>query len=121
MEVLLDSSFVIACLRSKIDFLTELEEKGFKVVLPREVLQELKDLRIKKPFDDRVAIDLALDLFERRRVKKTTIGNGKVDDMLIAKGKQGIYIASLDRVIKRSVPNMVVIDKASKSVEIQRQ
>ncbi len=45
MEVILDSSFIISCVKRKIDFISQLEEKGFKVLVAREVLQELKDMK----------------------------------------------------------------------------
>jgi len=88
------------------------------VLIPREVVQELKDLRRsdKASRDERLAIDLALAFFARTKVKHISLGAGKVDDFLIKKGKQGAYIASLDREIKRRVPNRVVIFDAQKRV-----
>ncbi len=120
MEVLLDSNFIISCIKRKIDFVSQLEEKGFKVKVPKEVLQELKDLRLKVTHDERTAIDVAFELVNARKVKKTTLGSGTIDRKLIDKGKQGIYIGSLDNEIKRSVPNRVVINSAANRVEIER-
>src|SRR3989344_6674083 len=112
MEVLLDTNFIISCILKKIDFLEELEGMGFKILLPREVLQELKDLKKERTsHDERVAIDVAFKLFSSsRRVKKTTLGNNIVDDALIEKGKDGFYIATLDNGIKRQIPNRIIID-----------
>ncbi|MDP4039582.1 MAG: hypothetical protein Q8P57_03315 [Candidatus Pacearchaeota archaeon] len=111
MEVLLDSSFIISCIRKRIDFLSQLEGQGFKPIVPREVLQEMKDLirRNKTSREDRLAVNVALELIENRKVKKTSFGDGKVDDYLIEKGKGGVYIATLDNEIKRAVPNRIVI------------
>ncbi|MEM4271110.1 MAG: hypothetical protein QXO70_03380, partial [Candidatus Pacearchaeota archaeon] len=72
MEVLLDSNFIISCVKKKIDFIEELEKLGFKVILPREVLQELKDLKMESYHSDRVAINVALEMFEKRKIKKIT-------------------------------------------------
>src|SRR3989344_212441 len=107
MEALLDTNFIVSCILKKIDFLEELEGMGFKVILPREVLQELKDLKKKRiSHDERVAIALAFKLFSSsRRVKKMTMGHNIVDNALIEKGKEGFYIATLDNGIKRQVPN----------------
>ncbi|MEK6824567.1 MAG: hypothetical protein AABX12_02000 [Nanoarchaeota archaeon] len=118
MEVIVDSNFIVSCFKKNIDFTGQLEEQGFKVLIPREVVQELKDLRRgdKSSHDDRVAIDLALAFFARTKLKHISFGAGKVDDFLIKKGKQGAYIASLDREIKRRVPNRVVIFDAQKRV-----
>ena len=66
MQVLLDSSFIISCVRERIDFLAQLAEQGFTPVVPREVLQEMKDLRVSNrvSHDDRAAIDIAFELPE---------------------------------------------------------
>ena len=126
MEVLLDTNFIISCIRKKIDFISQLEENGFKVLLPQEVLQELKDLRAnqKESKVGRRDIDLALEIFESRKIKKITLGKGikskHVDEVLIHKGKEGYYIATLDNAIKRAVPNKVIIFNAQKRVGVQR-
>ena len=122
MEALLDTNFIISCILKKIDFLGELEGMGFKVLLPREVLQELKDLKKERTsHDERVAIGVAFKLFSSsKRVKKTTLGNNIVDDALIEKGKDGFYIATLDNGIKRQVPNRVIIDSAKMGLKIER-
>jgi rRNA-processing protein FCF1 len=111
MEVILDSSFIISCIRKRIDFVAQLEEQGFKVRVPREVLQEMKDLKKsnRASRDDRIAVDVALRMIEKRKVKKITFGDGKVDDYLIEKGNEGHYIATLDSGIKNKIPNKVVI------------
>lgn len=122
MEVLLDTNFVISCIVKKIDFLTQLREKGFRVVIPREVMQELKDVRLhsKTSSDERKAIDVALQMLASKQIEKTTIGKGKVDDLLVRKGQEGFYIATLDNGIKRKVPNRIVILSASKEIGIER-
>ena len=120
MEVLLDSNFIISCVRKNIDFLVELENLGFKVAIPREVLQELKDLRLKWKHDDRLAIDIATQMLDDKKIKKLKIGGGKVDEKLIEIGNKGAYIATLDAYIKRSVPNKVVISTAGNKLVIER-
>lgn len=119
MEAILDTSFIISCIRKNIDFLSQLEEQGFTVKVPHEVFEELKDLRLNVKHDDRMAIDLALVMFERKKVKKMKLGHKKVDDGLIEKGKTGAYIATLDREIKRAVPKRIVIFDAKQSVGVE--
>ncbi|MCH7568896.1 MAG: hypothetical protein IIA87_05760 [Nanoarchaeota archaeon] len=120
MEVLLDTSFIISCIRKRIDFLTQLEEQGFRVIVPREVFEEMKDVRRKSSSSqiDRIAIDTALEIFEHQKIKKIGLGTKNVDEGLIEKGKQGYYIATLDRAIKHSVPKKIVIFDARKSVGV---
>lgn len=121
MEAVLDTNFIVSCIKNGIDFFSHLEEAGFKVAIAKEVVEELKDLRHKVKHDDRIAVDLALDLLEKRDFKKIRLGKGKVDDRLIHLGKEGAYIATLDSYIKRSVPNTVVIDSRKNGLLIERK
>jgi rRNA-processing protein FCF1 len=122
MEVILDSSFIISCVREGIDFIEQFETLGYKMVVPREVMQEMKDLRLnsKSSHEDRFSIDIALELIRMNKLKKMTIGQGTVDDKLIHLGKKGIYIATLDKAIKKQVPNKFVISTSTKSVVLER-
>ncbi len=121
MEAILDTNFIMACLKRNINFLDELEGQGFKPMLAHEVFQELRDLRKTATLSDRVALDLAFALFEKRTVHKMTLGHQKVDQGLIAKGKKGAYIATLDAAIRRTVPNSIGISNAQNTLEITRQ
>ena len=120
MEVILDSNFIISCIKRKIDFMSQLEGEGFKILLPREVYQELKDLRLKLRKDGKDAIEIALSMFESKKFKKISLGNMQVDKGLIEKAKQGYYIATLDTAIKRSAKNRVVISNAQNSIMVER-
>lgn len=122
MEVLLDTNFIISCIIKRIDFLEELKEMGFKVKVPKEVLQEMKDLRkdSKVGYAEREAIDIAFKMFEQEKIKKMSLGGAKVDDGLIVKGREGTYIATLDRRIKRETANKIVIDNAKKGLRVAR-
>lgn len=119
MEVILDTNFIVSCIKKRIDFLDELQTFGFKIVVPKEVIEELKDLKFASRVD-KTAANVALTLFEQNKIKKTALGGKKVDASLIAKGKLGIYIATLDSAIKRVVPNKVVISNAKNSLVIER-
>src|SRR3989344_4443839 len=114
MEVILDSSFIISAVKNKVDFVNILRERGFSVKVPKEVLMELKDLRQKVSHDERVAIDLGIELMQSNNVKKIALGKNKVDLSLISRGKTGSYIATLDNAIKREIPNVITLSSAKK-------
>ncbi len=123
MEVILDTNFVIYCIKEKIDFISQLKEMGFQIVMPREVFQELKNLKTKTGTKrvDKESIDIALKMFSEGDVKKVSLGNNTyADEGLIKKGKEGVYIATLDAGIRRNVPNRVIILNAQKRVAIER-
>ena len=120
MKVILDTSFVVSCVRDRIDFISQLEAQGFEPVVPREVLQELKDLITKEKMshDGRVAVGVALEILGKKRIKKMKLGGKTVDAGLIEKGRQGYHIATLDKEIKHSVPKKIVIFSAEKKVGV---
>ena len=120
MEVILDTNFIISCIKKKIDFISQLEEQGFKIIIPKEVFQELKDLKQKVSHNDRMAINMALEIFSSDKIRKIKLGNKSVDSGLIDKGKQGAYIATLDAAIKRQVANRVVISASQNSIIVER-
>lgn len=122
MEVLLDTNFVIACVLKRIDFLEELEGMGFKIRVPKEVLEEMKDLKkeSKTSHNERQAIDVAFALLDEAGVKKVKIGGKYVDDGLVKHANEGAYIATLDRELKHKVANRVVIDNARKKLKVER-
>lgn len=120
MEVLLDANFIVSCVKKKIDFISELEGLGFKVLLPKEVFEEVKDLELNSDTETRTAVRVALELLEKRKIKKTQLGKMPVDKGLIEMGKRGAYIATLDTVIKRQVPNKVVISESGNNLIVER-
>ena len=120
MEVLLDTNFIITALKERVDFLEQLQGHGFTVKVPREVIHELKDLRLKVAHTERANIDVALDMLLAQKVKKVSLSKTGVDVGLIAKGKEGVYIATLDNAIRRAVPNKVGLSATTKSIVIER-
>ena len=120
MEAILDTNFIISCVKKRIDYLDALESMGFTPVIPREVLQELKDLRFSAHGKERGAVEIALDSLPER-IKKTTLGGKTTDGGLIAKGKKGLHIATLDGGIRRIVPNTIVISEATRGLVVERK
>ena len=121
MKVILDTNFIVSCIRKKIEFVTQLKEQGYTVCVPREIIQELKDIKKKKTttHEDKIAIDVALALFESKNIKKITIGKGIVDDSLIKKGNKGEFIATLDKGIQKRIPRVITIFSSKRSVGVK--
>jgi len=115
MKVLLDCGFILVCMRKKIDFVSQLENQGFGIRVPKEVLQELKDLRYKSfsSPQDRINIKEALALLEKNHVKRITFGQGKISHWFIKKGHEGYYIATTNSKIKHHVPKKIFIFKSN--------
>ena len=121
MEVILDTNFIISCVRRRIDFIEELEKNGFRIRVTREVLEEMKDIRNEVSRDEKVAIDMAFEIIESNKVEKIKLPKGKVDEELIRLGKKGVYIATLDSAIKRIIPNVVGIENGKNGIIIEQK
>jgi rRNA-processing protein FCF1 len=93
---------------------------GFKVLLPREVFEEIKDLRLNSDHETKVAVEVALELFKKRKIKSVALGKKPVDEGLIEFGRRGAYIATLDTVIKRQIPNKVCISESGNKLIVER-
>ena len=57
-QIILDSSFIITCIKQKIDFFEELV--GEQIIIPKQVINEIK----------RLDNQLALKLLEKNKFKK---------------------------------------------------
>jgi len=121
MEVILDTNFIVSCVRRRIDFIEELEKQGFRIKVPKEVIEEMKDIRKDVSRDERIAIDMAFEILDKGKVEKMGLPTMKVDEALIEFGKKGVYIATLDSAIKRVVPNTVSIENASNGIIVERK
>jgi len=100
-QVILDTSFILMAIRTKIDFLETLKFKGFQVIVPIQVLNELeKIIESKKKLKFRDEAELALKLL--KKTKTIDIGNDYVDKGLIDYSEQNkeIIVATMDKELK---------------------
>ncbi len=121
MEVILDTGFIMNCLRKRLDFLTQLEDSGFKIQVPREVLQELKDIRFESIASrlDRDLIASALEMLNKKKVKHTTMGQIRKDHWLLKKAAEGYYIATTNSLIKNRIPYRIEIVESSHKLTLK--
>jgi rRNA-processing protein FCF1 len=104
MEVLLDTSFILTALKEKIDFL-KAEEYG-KLLLPKQVLEELKKLNKKARIKDRENARLALEIITKNKGKFKFIKlKKKYADAGIKRyiKNKKVIVATLDRELKREL------------------
>lgn len=121
MQVVPDTGFIVHCIRKNIDFISQLEELGFKLRIPREVMQELRHLEhdVKTSKEDKNRLNKILDLFEdRRRFKRVSIGGGKMSDWLVKKDAEGFIVASLDSSIKHKLSRRVTLHEGTGRIEV---
>ena len=114
-KALLDTNFILTCVRQKIDFFDELSSEGISIIIPEQVINEIKKFEDKKS-----EANSALKLLKNNLFKKIDIGKGHVDKKIInyAKENPETIIATLDREIKSKIKNKKLVIKGKKKLEI---
>jgi len=110
-KIILDTNFIVSCIRNKIDLFEELVE--YEVLIPKQVLNELKKLNA----------ELALKILERNKKSFRVIDFKKryVDKGIInyVKEKPEIIIATLDGELKNKLKNPKMIIRNRKKLTIE--
>lgn len=114
-KVLLDTSFILSCVRNKIDFFEDISLMGIKIIIPKEVISEIERFRNKK-----AEADTALALLSKNKFEKISLGKGHVDKKIInyANNENDLIIATLDKEIKEKVLSNVMVIREKKRLEI---
>lgn len=102
--LLLDTNFIITCIKQKIDFFEEIPLMGIKILLPKQVINELKKLNTQYS-------KLALKLIEKSNPKIIDIGKGHVDKKILKYVKENpkTIVATLDKELKSKLKSKMVI------------
>lgn len=104
-KIIFDTNFILTCMKQKIDFIYELKAEGYELLLPKQVIDELKKIskdRKKKVSERELAkvslaiIDKSKDKFRIIELEKRFVDAG----LLRMKKDEEIIIATLDRQIK---------------------
>ncbi|MAH03369.1 hypothetical protein CMI39_01130 [Candidatus Pacearchaeota archaeon] len=120
-QIILDTNFIISCIRNKIDFFEEIKLMGIKIIIPKQVIDELnKIINSKKKLYFRENAKIALKLLEKNSFKEIDLKQKDVDKGLIqfAKKNRNIIIATLDRELKNKIKNSKLVIRIKKKLEI---
>ena len=122
MKIILDTNFIIYCAKNKKDYKEEIDKlinEPFELVVPMQVIEELKKLRDDKwkkvSGKDKDAADLALQLLEVNNVKTIKVSGKNVDEGIInlVKGNKNI-VCTLDREMRHILGRVILIDRRKK-------
>jgi len=110
-KILLDTNFILTCIKQKIDFFEKLKLMGIQILIPKQVIREL---------EKKDKTGLSLELLEKHNFKKIDLKQRYVDKGIInfAKKHPEVFIATLDKEIKNKVKNQKVIIREKKRLEI---
>ncbi len=120
-KVILDTSFILTCVKQKIDFFEYLEMQGFLILIPNEIIRELEKIVIsKKKLKIRDDAVLALKLLKNDSFKKIDLNSRNVDNGIVkfAKENPSIVIGTLDSEIKKKAKNSKLVIRQKKRLEI---
>ena len=120
-QVILDTNFILACLRQKIDFFNDLKFMGLEIVIPKQVINELKKLERTAPKRHiKEDCELALKWLEKNSYETIDFGGRYVDKGIfkLTQENKNIIIATLDRELKKKIKNPKIVIKGKKKLEI---
>ncbi|PIO08720.1 hypothetical protein COU59_00395 [Candidatus Pacearchaeota archaeon CG10_big_fil_rev_8_21_14_0_10_34_12] len=118
-KALLDSSFIITCVKQKIDFFEDLTMLGLRILIPQQVTAEIKKLSSR---DENAKLTLKVlenekESFERLNLEKY----GKTTDKKIinfANENRDVLVATLDKDIKQKIENGKIVIRGKKKIEV---
>ena len=113
-QVILDTSFILTCVKQKIDFFEELKFIGLQVLIPVQVIRELKNMKASNN------AQLALQILDKNNFEQVDLKIKEVDQGLMqyAQKHSDVFVATLDREIKNKIDNSKVVIREKKRLEI---
>ena len=121
-QAILDTNFILTCVKQKIDFFKEIPEKGIEILIPKQVIEEIKRVaNSTKKFRFRDDARLAQVILEKNKFKEIDIRGKYVDRGLIkyATEHPRLIVATLDKEIKDKLRNSKLIIRGKKKLELQ--
>lgn len=111
-QIILDTNFIMTCIKQKIDFFQELKLMGIQILIPKQVIAELKK--------NKAELELLLLQKEKNFFKEIDIGKGHVDKNIInyIEDKPEILVATLDKEVQSLISNQKMIIRGKKKLEI---
>ncbi|MBU1252415.1 MAG: hypothetical protein KJ905_03855 [Nanoarchaeota archaeon] len=109
-QAILDTSFILICVKQKIDFFNYLFEEGIKPIIPLQTISELKCLDA----------ELALKILEGNKFQTVRLPGKDADNAIIkfAKKNPEAIVATLDVGLKKKIKNRKLVIRGKKKLEI---
>lgn len=121
-KVILDTNFILHCVENKVDFYEEIADLGHKVLIPKEVILEIKRIKTStKSLKVRERAGLALKIIDSEPYQEISCPGRYVDTGIknYLKGKPEIMLATLDKELKKAVRGRKLVIRNKKKLEVQ--
>ena len=116
MKIVLDTNFLIGCLKFRIDFLSELQ--GYELYIVDKTKNELEKLIKGKNAKDKQRAKIVLQLLGKKKIKTIASKAEETVDNTLARLK-GYIIATQDKELKNKIKGKKLIIRAQKKLEIR--
>src|SRR6056297_1407150 len=118
-KVLLDTSFILNCVKKKIDFFEFFELEGFRILIPDKVLGELERLSIEGKKGVKVLAEFARKFLESEGYESIKIEGRYADSAIVNYLKENprIYLATIDEALTKKIKNKIFIVRSKKKIE----
>ena len=121
-KIVLDTNFILNCIGNKLDFFEEILMKGHSILIPVEVIAEIKRLRdSSKAMKFKEQADLALKLIKVNDYEEIS-APGRYVDVGLKKyldEHPKVILATMDKELKKSVKNRKMVVRNKKKLELQ--
>ncbi len=126
MKILLDTNFILTCVKQKIDFhscANEIVNQKIEWLVPQDVIDELDVLKNRKgmKFSDRDAARLSFEIVRNLNPKviKLPSKNPNVDMKIVNYiVDKNIVLATLDKNLKNRIGNRILTIRGRKNLEL---
>jgi len=120
-QAVLDTNFILTCVKQKIDFFHDLALEGIQILIPKQVIKEIKNIASsKKKLHFREDAKLALKILDKKNFKQIDLKTEYVDKAIIqfAQENKKIIVATLDKELKDKIKNPKLVIRRKKKLEI---
>jgi len=109
-KVILDTSFILSCVKQKIDFFEKIEEEGLKLVIPIQTVNELEGLGART----------SLKILEKNKFQIVNVSGKDADTAIVKLAKENplAIIATLDKGLAKKIKNRKMIIRGKKKLEV---
>ena len=120
VHVILDTNFILSCIAKKIDFFNLIPGMGMKIIIPLQVMDELKKISRQGRGKFKDNAKLALAMLEKNKFGRMDLYNKNADNGIvkIAEKNPSYVIATLDRELKSRIKNHKLVIRGNKGLEI---
>jgi len=121
LVVLIDTNFILTCIRQKIDFFEWFKLNGISVIIPIEVINELKMLAGRSKDALSLESKFAMKLLKNNKFQEIGLEGGDCADKVIvnhARKHPDLIIATLDKEMRDKIKNKKVTIRQGKVLEI---